>query len=113
MVTLQEEITNTNSELEKLLPIAKIIRKQYFKTLLFLFGSRARGDFHSDSDYDLLVIHSYRQDAPEKIQEIIWEYGFENDLFITPIILSTKELNFQKYKTTPIYKNVMREGIKF
>jgi predicted nucleotidyltransferase len=29
---------------------------------LYLYGSRARGDYHDDSDWDLLILLRYRKD---------------------------------------------------
>src|SRR5215210_321585 len=36
---------------------------------IYLFGSRARGDGHQDSDYDLMVLVGYEVERPYRLEQ--------------------------------------------
>mgnify|MGYP002623025564 CR=1 FL=1 len=76
-----------------------------------LFGSQARGDAHSESDWDVLILLNKDRvqlndyDAYSyPLREMGWELGAD----INPI-LYTKS-NWEKNRYTPFYKNVTKEG---
>ena len=67
-----------------------------------LFGSQARGTAREDSDWDILVILDKEQLLPSDYDNVTYpltELGWD----------SAKE--WQKYKITPFYKNVEKEGV--
>ena len=76
---------------------------------LWLYGSRARGDAHPDSDYDLLIlldkdqltISDYLTQKP--LRELGWDLGEE----INPQVYSKSE--WSSYHYTPFYNNVSQE----
>ena len=76
---------------------------------LWLYGSRARGDSHSGSDYDLLILldkdtldlADYLSQKP--LRELGWDIGEE----INPQVYSKRE--WESYNYTPFYDNVSRE----
>ena len=73
---------------------------------LLLYGSRARGDNHADSDWDLLILLDKPQitlddyDVGYPFREAGWDLGEE----INPQVYSIKE--WSQYSFTPFYKNV-------
>ena len=78
-----------------------------------LFGSQARGTAREDSDWDILIILDKEELLPSDYDNVTyplvmqgWELGKE----INPVMYTTKE--WQKYKNSPFYKNVEKEGIK-
>ena len=78
----------------------------------WLFGSRARGDAKSDSDWDLLVLLDKDRISAADIDEIsypIRELGWEIGEMVNPIMFTAKD--WQAKDGTPFYKNVMAEGI--
>jgi predicted nucleotidyltransferase len=97
--------------------ILSSIRKLKHKILpndkLILFGSQARGDARSDSDWDLLVVldKNGKHDRNDfnnfafPFEELGWDYGVAINT-----LLYTKE-EWDKGKIFPFYKNVTRDGI--
>lgn len=77
---------------------------------VILFGSRARGDFRSDSDWDFLILLS-RPLTPELetlILDTIYDIELETEEIITPIVEYKPE--WEKYVLTGIYQNIAAEG---
>ncbi|MHB1679138.1 MAG: nucleotidyltransferase domain-containing protein [bacterium] len=80
---------------------------------LRVFGSRARGDEGEYSDMDIFIELSYlNKHQKQKIQDIIWEIGFENSIYISPLIFTRYELENSPLRFSPIVKNIFEEGIK-
>lgn len=84
-------------------PTAKVI----------LYGSRARGNAKTDSDYDLLIL--VEGEATFKKEDIFLEALFplelETGAVFTVILTSSKEWNSPLYRAMPLYQNIRREGI--
>lgn len=82
--------------------------------LIKLFGSKSRGDYHRDSDIDLLVIlrHKNRK-INEKLSKVEWEilekYNFQS--YISVVSYSWKEFDGFNRLETPFSQNVAKEGI--
>jgi uncharacterized protein len=92
--------------------IKKIVRSRDPKAKIYLYGSRARGTASNDSDWDLLILLNKDTVPPELEKEItfpLYDLEFDTGEVISPTIYSEKEWN-AKYRVTPFYKNVMREG---
>ena len=79
---------------------------------IYLYGSRARGTATSDSDWDLLILLNKDKITNEVEQNItypLYDLEFETGEVISPMVYSLKEWN-SKYRITPFYSNVMKEG---
>ncbi len=78
---------------------------------LILYGSRARGDAHEDSDWDILVL----LDKPEleaadygvtyPFRKLGWELGED----INPTLYAKKQ--WESWTFLPFYKNVERDKV--
>lgn len=77
---------------------------------LILFGSRARGDYRVDSDWDVLVLTSKEADArlKRKIIEDIYDIELEYTQPVSTIIFEKEK--WDSMSITPLYKNVLAEG---
>lgn len=78
-----------------------------------LFGSRARGDVHADSDWDLLIVvdrDSISLDESGEYVYAIRQLGWSLDEDINPVVYTSRE--WAKRSFTPFYKNVERDGIR-
>ncbi|MEB3150796.1 MAG: nucleotidyltransferase domain-containing protein [Sphaerospermopsis sp.] len=104
------ETLTVNKILEK---VKAFLQKTYQDNLdkVILFGSRARGDHHADSDLDILIVlkepFNYSQEV-EKTSIFISELSLEFDLVISRVFAETKDFNS---KNTPFFLNVRKEGV--
>lgn len=79
---------------------------------IYLYGSRARGTAKLDSDWDLLILlnkDGITDEEEQKITHPLYDLEFEIGEVISPMVYSEKEWD-SKYRITPFYSNVMREG---
>jgi len=79
---------------------------------VILFGSRARGDFREDSDWDFLII-LYRdldQQLNELILEKLYEIELRTDSVLSSIIHTKSE--WESLSVTPLYCIIKKEGIR-
>lgn len=79
---------------------------------LILFGSQARGDARSDSDWDLLILLDDGQPKEDRFGtyaypfvELGWGYG----TYFSPKIYTYSE--WAERKGSPFYENINREGV--
>ncbi|HSV77083.1 MAG TPA: nucleotidyltransferase domain-containing protein [Bacteroidales bacterium] len=101
-----------NADSKILNKIKKIVTEQEPRAKIYLYGSRSRGMAKNNSDWDLLILLNKDMVSPEDEQKItypLYDLEFDTGEVISPIIYSEKEWN-TKYKITPFYQNVMREG---
>ncbi len=92
--------------------IKKKVSSIYPTAKIVLFGSRARGNEHSESDWDLLILLD-----KDKIEETdfnnvsypLIELGWKNGEQISPKLYTFKD--WMKRSFTPFYKNIEKEGI--
>lgn len=80
---------------------------------VFLFGSRARGDFNSSSDWDLLVLLNKNKIQPDDFDRISWplyKIGWEYGEQFSVKLYTINE--WEKRSFTPFYKSVFKEGIE-
>lgn len=77
-----------------------------------VFGSRARGDEDEYSDIDVFIeVESLNNELEEKISDIVWEVGFENSIYISPLIFTRYEIEDSPLRVSPIVKNITEEGV--
>ena len=77
---------------------------------IILFGSRARGDFQNESDYDILVLVTKKTKALiEQIDDIVWEIAWEHNAVITAFIY--EKSRFENDIFEPLFMNIQKEGV--
>ena len=77
---------------------------------VWLYGSRARGTAHEDSDWDLLILldkDSVDATDYQQIARPFTELGWAVDALIVPQIYTHKEWDQMSYM--PYYKNVVQD----
>ena len=81
-------------------------------SLVYLYGSRARGDFHRDSDWDILILidkehltfHDY--DITYSFSQLGWEIGEDISAHLYTI------MDWESSAYLPYHKNVENDSIK-
>ena len=77
-----------------------------------LYGSRARGDAHNNSDWDILILLDKDMLEQSDYDNVSYPFvllGCDLGEEINPIMYTTKE--WESYRITPFYENVVRDGI--
>lgn len=77
-----------------------------------LYGSRARGDASQHSDWDILILldkDSLDQSDYDNVSYPFVLLGCDLGEEINPIMYTKKE--WDTYRVTPFYENVVRDGI--
>ena len=92
-----------------LLEAVDIIVKKFDPDKVILFGSRATGSAHRDSDYDLCILKSnleHKRKTAQEIYKALLTLGIPVD-----VIVETPD-NFVELKSNPflIYENIAKNG---
>jgi predicted nucleotidyltransferase len=93
--------------------IKQIIRNKNPKAEIILFGSHARGNWHSDSDWDVLILlneSNVDRKTEREYQDELFELELQIGQPITVYVFPKKEWE-SKYAVTPLYQSIKREGI--
>jgi predicted nucleotidyltransferase len=97
-------------------PVLAEIKQRLNETLgdnverIILFGSRARGDAHKDSDYDgLLLVKKHTKEMEDQVDDIAYDmldrYGKLVNIFDSELAV------YEKAKIDPLFLNIRREGV--
>jgi len=79
---------------------------------IILFGSKARGDGHSESDIDLLVVlENPTKEQINDVCNVTTDILFDKGVDISVVTFSRKEIERLCNLGTPLMQNVSREGI--
>ncbi|NKQ34003.1 MAG: nucleotidyltransferase domain-containing protein [Chloroflexi bacterium] len=93
------------------------LRQRFGDDLLrvVLFGSKARGDYHEESDLDLLIVLRMDRDSfktnREQIINTMWEIEIEYDVVISLILKSEETFAQMQADGLLLYRNIAEEGI--
>jgi len=94
--------------------INKVLEEKGIKVeRIILFGSRARGDFKENSDWDLLIIVEEKISRDERVEILHFIRRKLADEFIpSDVIIKSKEEVEERQKVIgSVIKNAMEEGI--
>ncbi len=93
--------------------IKRIVFEQDPTAEIILYGSRARGAPVKDSDWDILILLNKNEISYELEKAItypLYDLEFDTGQIISPMVYTESEWN-GKYRITPFYHYVMKEGI--
>jgi uncharacterized protein len=94
--------------------ITKTIHDKDPQADAFLFGSRARGDFRPDSDWDILILvddNKITNAIEDKFRDDLYDIELESGQVISTFIYP-KDYWSSTLIYSPLYKNVNLEGIR-
>ena len=81
---------------------------------IILYGSYARGDFHRDSDIDIMVLVDLPDTQIESYSDALSELGFNyninHDVWFMPVVKNAQQFG-QWCTVYPFYSNVVKEGV--
>ena len=81
---------------------------------VYLYGSRARGDHRTDSDWDILVITSRKKVTLEyeiELRDPIYDIELESGHIISLLVYS--ELDWKtRMPYSPLFSNIKKEGLR-
>lgn len=81
------------------------------KAEILLFGSRARGDFRSDSDWDFLILlgsQALTRHLKNQILDALYELELETGQVISALIHTKSD--WEQRAITPIYRIIAKES---
>ncbi len=106
------ELNQMNQE-RLLSEIKSEIIKDYPSAQIIIFGSRARGDEKSFSDWDILILIEKDITEIQKIElhDKLYEIELQTGEIINTIIHTRREWDHPLMQITPFYQNVAREGV--
>jgi predicted nucleotidyltransferase len=95
-------LSKVKQRIKKIDPEARVI----------LFGSRARDDYHKDSDWDFLILTKLvvTQDLKNKISDSLFETELETDSVLTGIVQNFDYWN--SFSDAPIFKQIAKDGVE-
>jgi len=81
---------------------------------IILYGSYARGDFHNNSDVDIMVLvdlsDAQIESYSDSLSELGFDYNVKYDMWFMPVVKNAQHFG-QWCAIYPFYSNVMKEGI--
>ncbi len=104
-------------ETESVRQFIALLKSDYPESLkqVLLYGSRARGDFHSDSDIDLLIV--VRAMGPQlaslhkNLTSQTRNFSLKADIRLQTFLLSEDEWGHPSFKSFLLVEQIKREGI--
>ena len=80
---------------------------------IVLYGSRARGEAHEYSDYDILILVDQPVSIALKDQILsnVYPLELETGAMLTPVTYNRRQWESLPYKEMPFHKNVERDGV--
>jgi predicted nucleotidyltransferase len=94
--------------------ISEKIRQKNPEAEIILFGSRARGDYHSDSDWDILILlnaPTVGRKLEKEYREELFDVELEVGEPISTFVFSKNDWE-NIHSVTPLYSSVKRDGIR-
>lgn len=104
------------NEKNSLFRVTSQLRESFKERLkaVIAFGSRVRGDFHGESDFDVLVVvDKLSVDDEIKIIRIFSEEEAQTGIPYEPVIKSLAVFEKERLYKTGFYRNIMKEGVIF
>ena len=84
--------------------------KQFSIDKVILFGSYARGDFHENSDIDLIIVGIFKERFFDRIGKIL--DLVPKDLNIEPFVYTIEEFETMRQNGNPFIITAVSEGVQ-
>lgn len=79
---------------------------------VILFGSRARGDEHEESDWDVMILTPYEVDlkGEQRFIHSLFDVELAYEQAISAVVFSKRDWE-GRHRVTPLYQNIQQEGV--
>ena len=102
----------SHTELAALAELKALLAQQYSVQDIRLFGSKARGTGHVESDINLfIVVPDLDWERAKAIYTLCFELSLRYDLLIAPTLCSKAELENPLIQATPFRRAIREEGL--
>jgi predicted nucleotidyltransferase len=110
MTTTTHLTPNESAAVERL---KQVLTRDFGLVKLVLYGSKARGDSHPESDIDVLLVLRDEFDWRTKhaIYDVCFDIDLEYDVLLQPIVCSQARYDDPLIRATSLYQNVLEEGV--
>ena len=100
-------------EQELLKRVKTVVREIEPDAEIYLYGSWARQDSRTDSDWDFLILVDGAVNAArtDRIRHLIYEIELEAGNVLSSIVRNRQEWNSPRYRYVPLREAIQREGI--
>lgn len=104
-------VQTKNKNLEVVKKYSKRLQKSFDIDLFIFFGSRARGNFNEDSDFDLIIVSKDFEDRPWHKRPIKAYLKWTENYPLEILCYTPKEFETMKKKSR-IIQEAVKEGIE-
>jgi len=106
------EINLKPHERQAIQAAAAVLRENLPVSQVILFGSKARGDDHEDSDIDLLLLTEHRLSWEERCDavELLSPLQLQYDVFFSPVDIPVDDWFHGVYQVMPLRDEIERDG---
>jgi predicted nucleotidyltransferase len=104
----------TETEEKAVREFSAALRSAYGETIkqILLFGSKARGDFHKESDIDIFILVDKADSAlRRKTASLTTKILLQHSVLLSPKIVEESHFSFLKQLETAFAKNIEKDGI--
>ncbi|MFO7650862.1 MAG: nucleotidyltransferase domain-containing protein [bacterium] len=93
--------------------LKEVLTRDFGLARLVLFGSKARGDSHRESDIDVIIVLRDEFDWRVKhaIFDICFDISLEHDVLLQPVVFSLADYDKPVTRATPLLLAVEEEGV--
>lgn len=108
-----KDISLTPRERAGIQAAARALQEQLPINQVILFGSKARGDSHSDSDIDLLLLTRHRFSLRERdaVRDILSNIEDEHEIRFGTVSIPEDDWYHGVYQVLPLRDEVDRDGV--
>jgi len=104
--------TKFDKEKKILNDVARTLSAEPSVLKIVAYGSRVRGDFREDSDFDIFVLVDKKNPGlKNRIRDVFYEYEMKYNIPFSVTILSREEYDFNVSLGSPFVKSLQEEGI--